>query len=270
MFTKACFDELGGGNACQIQKDQRSLQNRNLLGIVWSCGIKLIHRKSSISFTAFYSSLLSARLCKWHKYREILSQTCLWISWHNTGIVETIRKSVEDKSFATKKLEQKEEHQGMLHEKFLHLPNESRGFVAYLCYRASWQLSQRKGIVVLSWWKALGAIQPREQISQASSEKNWGEASALHRVAVQANHRGFKHLLFKGYKHLQAQIDCSVSRGCSVWLEIEGSALFKCGFRCVTLFAGSLWLSLAFPGRFIVFIWSCQHHPGLRMSLFFY
>lgn len=168
-----------GGNACQIQKDQRSLQNRNLLGIVWNCGIKLIHRKSSISFTAFFSSLLPACLCKWHEYREILSQTCLWISWHNTGIVETIRKSVEDKSFATKKLEQKEEHQGMLHKKFLHLPNESGGFVAYLCYRASWQPSQRKGIVVLSWWKALGATQPREQISQASSEKNRGEASAL-------------------------------------------------------------------------------------------
>lgn len=46
MFTKACFDELGG-NAGLIEEDQMRLQRRNLLGIVWNCGIKLMHRKSS-------------------------------------------------------------------------------------------------------------------------------------------------------------------------------------------------------------------------------
>lgn len=50
----------------------------------------------------------------------------------------------------------------------------------------------------------------------------------------------FKHLLFKGYKHLQTQTDCSVSRGCAVQVENEDSDRFKCGFRYVAVFMSSL------------------------------
>lgn len=132
MFTKACFDELGGKRLLDTKGSEVFTKQK----FAWDC-LKLWDQADTQKIfnlcTAFFSSLLSARLCKWHEM-EILSQTCLWISWHNSGIVETIRKSVEDKSFATKKLEQKEEHQGILHKKLLHLPNESRGFVAYLCY----------------------------------------------------------------------------------------------------------------------------------------
>lgn len=106
-------------------------------------------------------------------------------------------------------------------------------------------LSLRKGIVVLYWWKALTDTEskyPKEAVRK--SKVNLLQCTELcHRQAT----GDFKHLLFKGYKHLQAQIDCSVSRGCSARLENEGSDMFKCEFRCVTLFMGSFWHSLHFP-----------------------